>query len=50
MLKLFGCYAERVEKPEDIKPAFKRAVESGKPALIDIIVETYRLLYGTSIR
>jgi len=37
----FGCYAERVERPEDIKPAFKRAVESGKPALIDIIVERH---------
>jgi len=37
----FGCYAERVEKPDDIKPAFKRAVESGRPALIDIIVERH---------
>ncbi|MBC7237881.1 MAG: hypothetical protein H5T69_18720 [Chloroflexi bacterium] len=35
----FGAYAERVERPEEIKEAFRRAVESGKPALVDIIVE-----------
>lgn len=37
----FGCYAERVEKPEEIRPAFKRALDSGKPALIDVIVERH---------
>lgn len=37
----FGCHAERVEKPEDIRPAFERAVKSGRPALIDIIVESH---------
>ena len=39
----FGAHGERVEKPEDIKPAIRRALqwmkETGKPALIDIIVE-----------
>jgi tartronate-semialdehyde synthase len=35
----FGAYAERVEKPDDIKPALQRAINTGKPAIIDIIVE-----------
>lgn len=36
----FGCYAERVERPEDIRPAFERAIKAERPALIDIIVES----------
>jgi tartronate-semialdehyde synthase len=35
----FGAYAERVERPEELRAAFQRAVECGKPALIDILVE-----------
>ncbi|RKY75139.1 thiamine pyrophosphate-binding protein [candidate division KSB1 bacterium] len=34
----FGCYAERVEKAEEIKSALQRAFASGKPAVIEIIV------------
>ena len=34
----FGCYAERVEKPEDLKATLENAFESGKPAVIDMIV------------
>ncbi len=32
----FGCYGEKVEKPEDIKHAIKRAIDSKKPAVIDV--------------
>ena len=38
-----GAYAERVEKPDDIVPAIKRAarqMEDGKPVLLDVIVKT----------
>jgi tartronate-semialdehyde synthase len=35
----FGGYAERVTKPEEIKAALERCVKSGKPALLDVIVE-----------
>ncbi len=35
----FGAYGERVTQPEEIRPAFDRAVKSGKPAVVDIIVE-----------
>jgi acetolactate synthase-1/2/3 large subunit len=34
--KGFGCYGEKIEKPEDIKPAIQRAIESKKPAVIDV--------------
>jgi len=34
--KGFGCYAEKIKDPKDIKPALQRAVDSKKPAVIDI--------------
>ena len=34
-----ACHAERVHHPDEIRPAFQRAVESGKPSVIDIIVD-----------
>ncbi len=36
MVESFGCYAELVEKPQDIKPALQRAFDSGKPAVINV--------------
>jgi tartronate-semialdehyde synthase len=39
LAEAFGAYGERVERPNAIRPAFQRAVESGKPAVLDIIVE-----------
>ncbi len=32
----FGCYAEKIQKPEDIKPAIQRALDSKKPSVIDV--------------
>ena len=34
--KGFGCHAEKVTDPNDIKPALQRAVNSKKPAVIDV--------------
>jgi acetolactate synthase-1/2/3 large subunit len=34
----FGCYGEKIEKPEEIKPALQRAIESKKPAVIDVTI------------
>jgi acetolactate synthase-1/2/3 large subunit len=34
-----GGYGEKVEDPDDIKPALDRAYSSGKPAVINVIVE-----------
>jgi acetolactate synthase-1/2/3 large subunit len=40
MAEAFGCYTERVEKPEDIRPALERAAAAGVPACINVIVES----------
>jgi len=34
--KGFGCYGEKIDKPEDIRPALQRAIDSKKPAVIDV--------------
>jgi acetolactate synthase-1/2/3 large subunit len=34
-----GCYGERVTEPGQIKPALQRAVDSGLPAVLDVIVD-----------
>jgi tartronate-semialdehyde synthase len=39
LAEAFGAYGERVFKAEDLRPAFERAASSGRPAVIDIIVE-----------
>lgn len=35
----FGCYGEKVDEPEQLRPALERATESGKPALIQVMVD-----------
>ncbi|MGQ4872908.1 MAG: thiamine pyrophosphate-binding protein [Promethearchaeota archaeon] len=32
----FGCYGEKIKDPEEIKPALERAINSGKPSVLDI--------------
>ncbi len=34
----FGCHAERATKAEAIRPALRRALKSGKPALVEVTV------------
>jgi len=41
MAEVFGAYGELVERPEDIRPAMKRAVASGKPAVVNVITDPY---------
>lgn len=38
LAEAFGAMAERVEKPEDLKPAFKRAVEANHPYIVEVIM------------
>ena len=39
MARSLGCHGERVEDPEEITPALERAFSSGRPAVVDVIVE-----------
>ena len=34
-----GVHGERITEPEEIGPALKRAFASGKPALLDIVID-----------
>ncbi|MHA1785730.1 MAG: thiamine pyrophosphate-binding protein [Candidatus Helarchaeota archaeon] len=46
--KAFNCYGERVTDASEIKPALKRAIESKKPAVLDIIVD-FKVPEGTKL-
>jgi len=37
--RAFGCVGIRVEKPEQIRPALEKAFASGRPALIDVVID-----------
>ncbi|ACL05847.1 thiamine pyrophosphate protein TPP binding domain protein [Desulfatibacillum aliphaticivorans] len=39
MVEALGGYGEFVEKDEDIVPALKRAIESGKPACVNVMTD-----------
>ena len=39
LAKVFGGYGERVTKPGDLEGAIQRALASGKPALIDVMID-----------
>jgi acetolactate synthase-1/2/3 large subunit len=32
-----GCHGEHVEKPAELRPALERALNSGKPAVVNVI-------------
>jgi acetolactate synthase I/II/III large subunit len=34
-----GCHGERVTDPDELKPAIMRALEAGKPALVDVVTD-----------
>jgi len=40
LAEALGCYGERVTEPAQIRPALQRAVESGLPAVLDVIVDS----------
>ncbi len=39
LAEALGCYGERVTEPAQIRPALERAVDSGLPAVLDVIVD-----------
>jgi acetolactate synthase I/II/III large subunit len=48
-MKQIGGYGEVVEKDEDFKSALMRAVQSGKPAVIEVRVDPQRVSVGKTI-
>ena len=34
----FGCYTDKISKTEEVKPAIEKALASGKPAVIEVMV------------
>jgi len=44
LARAFGCYAERVSAPDEVRPALQRAFAAGTPAVVEVMVErTYPL-------
>ncbi len=39
---LFGAFGERVTRPADLQPAIRRALDSGRPAVIEAMVAGYQ--------
>jgi len=39
LARVFGAYGERVEEPSGVLPAIKRALDSGLPAVVDVVID-----------
>jgi acetolactate synthase-1/2/3 large subunit len=39
LARVLGAHGERVEEPAGVLPAIKRAMESGKPAVVDVVID-----------
>jgi acetolactate synthase-1/2/3 large subunit len=39
----FGCFGKRVERPGELKDALRSAFDSGKPAVVDVMIDRYEL-------
>jgi len=37
----FGCHGEYVEQPEEIRPAIARSFASGKPSVVNVVVDPF---------
>jgi acetolactate synthase-1/2/3 large subunit len=44
LARAFGCHAERISAPDEVRPALERAFTAGGPAVVEVLVErTYPL-------
>ncbi len=50
--RAFGCYGEKVESPEQLRPALARALEAGIPAVLDVTItrDPAKMLPGIDAR
>ena len=39
LARSMGCFGKRITHPSEIRPALEEAVASGKPALLDVIID-----------
>jgi acetolactate synthase-1/2/3 large subunit len=46
----FGCFGTRIEKPGELGDALRSAFDSGKPAVIDVMIDRYELSPTTYYR
>ncbi len=45
--RAFGCHAERLSAPEEVRPALERAFASNRPAVVEVMVEREYPLSGS---
>jgi acetolactate synthase-1/2/3 large subunit len=50
MAEAMGGYGELVEKPEEIQPAIRRALGSGKPSVVNVILDPKGLMDEANTR
>ena len=50
MAEAMGGYGELVEKPQEIQPAIRRALASGKPAVVNVILDPKGLMDEANTR
>ena len=43
LARVFGAYGEQVKRPGDLEGALQRAFDSGKPAVIDVLIDQHTL-------
>lgn len=49
LARLFGGYGEQIDTHEDFIPAFQRALESGKPSIIEIAIDPEQISVTATI-
>jgi acetolactate synthase-1/2/3 large subunit len=47
LARAFGCHGERISAPEEVRPALERAFASGRPAVVEVMVEREYPLSGS---
>jgi acetolactate synthase-1/2/3 large subunit len=47
LAEALGCHAQRISAPEEVRPALERAFASGRPAVVEVMVERAYPLSGS---
>jgi acetolactate synthase-1/2/3 large subunit len=46
LCEIFGGHSEHVDKPDDLRPALERALASGGPAIVNVILDPDAMTNG----